>query len=148
MEAVLLKTTAFDMKAERHLFLNLFGAIANKLGESAFVKFRGGAPIGGLAPAYFEAVAVGSHLALAMLESKNAPEVKRALIKLVQSEKFRDVTGPGANTKNKLETRIELAAKQSRMHDFIPEQIEQDLAWREAEMGSLKMLIATSRQGQ
>jgi hypothetical protein len=111
MEDVLLKKVDFDMTAERGVFNKLFSEIATRLGESAFVKFRAKTPIGGLAPAYFEAIAVGSHVSLAELKSKPPKKVKSALVALVQREEFRNVTGPGANTKAKLETRIMLAAE-------------------------------------
>jgi hypothetical protein len=55
MEGVLLNRIDFDATAERKIFTELFDEIEAKLGESAFVKFRGNSPIGGLAPAYFEA---------------------------------------------------------------------------------------------
>jgi hypothetical protein len=110
MEAVLLKKAEFDLAAEGKLFAELFAEIAARLGDSAFVKFRGKTPIGGLAPAYFESVAIGSLVAFAEFKAKPAEKVKEALVNLVQSSPFRDVTGPGANNKTKLETRIKLAA--------------------------------------
>lgn len=110
MEAVLLGKVAFDLDAEGTVFVNLFGGIASRLGESAFVKFRGRNPIGGLAPAYFEAIAIGCLEADDQFRAKPAARVKDALIELVQSGPFRDVTGPGANNRTKLETRIRLAA--------------------------------------
>jgi hypothetical protein len=41
MEGVLLNNIAFDINAERNVFTQLFEEIQAKLGESAFVKFRG-----------------------------------------------------------------------------------------------------------
>lgn len=111
MEGVLLKKFVFDMPVERTQFIELFALIEAKLGETAFVKFRGQAPLGGLAPAYFEAVAIGCFASIEYLKNKSAESIKNAIVKLVQSEDFRRVTGPGANNKTKLETRIELAAK-------------------------------------
>jgi hypothetical protein len=108
MEAVLLKKLSFSYNDEKSQFESTFGCIAEKLGETAFVKFRGKEPIGGLAPAYFEAITVGCFKAISAMKSKSGPTVKRALIKLVQSPEFREVTGPGANSKTKLETRIHL----------------------------------------
>jgi hypothetical protein len=109
MEGVLLKQRKFDIDAERKVFGNLFNHIAAKLGENAFVKFRGDKPLGGLAPAYFEAVSIGSFEALNEMKSKSEAKVRKAITDLVQSEPFRAVTGPGANNKTKLETRIGLA---------------------------------------
>jgi hypothetical protein len=110
MEAVLLEQTPFDQQAERTAFADLFGQIAEKLGDTAFVKYRDQRPIGGLAPAYFEAISIGCLLAFDQLEAKSADSVRAAITALVQSEPFRTVTGPGANSKGKLETRIQLAA--------------------------------------
>jgi hypothetical protein len=108
MEAVLLEGAPFDLEVERKEFVETFRLIAEKFGESAFVKFREQAPIGGLAPAYFEAVAIGSFMASSELVAKDADRVKRALVALVQGDEFRKVTGPGANARWKLETRIKL----------------------------------------
>ena len=109
MEGVLLKTRSFDIGEEKKIFSELFKHVAAKLGENAFVKFRGDKPLGGLAPAYFEAVAIGAYESLNELKAKPGSTVRGAITKLVQSEEFRAVTGPGANNKTKLETRIELA---------------------------------------
>jgi len=108
MEAVLLKGPPFDFEVERKQFVETFRLIAEKFGETAFVKFRDQAPIGGLAPAYFEAVAIGSFNAASELAAKDADRVKRGLVALVQGDEFRKVTGPGANARWKLETRIKL----------------------------------------
>jgi hypothetical protein len=109
MESILTGKSVFDYDSERSFFNRVFTAIDQKLGETAFVKFKGQTPIGGLAPAYFEAVSLGSSEAIVELEAKSATEIKAALIALVQSEPFRDVTGPGANARSKMRKRIELA---------------------------------------
>jgi hypothetical protein len=110
MEAVLLKQTKFDFQSEQRDFIATFNAIRDKLGENAFVKYRGNSPLGGLAPAYFEAIAVGSFQTLEAFCKKTAPKLKHSLVDLVQSAAFRDVTGPGANNRTKMETRIKLVA--------------------------------------
>jgi hypothetical protein len=110
MEAILLETIPFDFASEKQIFDEVFSEIATKLGESAFVKFRGETPIGGLAPAYFEAISIGCFLALGDLKMKNAAAARKAITELVQSEPFRAVTGPGANNRTKLEARISLSA--------------------------------------
>lgn len=110
MESVLLETFPFDSKAETAIFNDVFTEIEAKLGESAFVKFRGDNPVGGLAPAYFEGIAVGCFQALDVLKTKDPDDVRRAITQLVQSEPFRSVTGPGANNRTKLEARISLSA--------------------------------------
>ena len=111
MEGVLLKRIEFDATAEQNVFTELFDEIDAKLGESAFVKFRGNSPIGGLAPAYFEAVSIGCLNAFADLKAKPADKIRNAITMLVESDAFRDVTGPGANNRTKLEKRIQLAAE-------------------------------------
>jgi hypothetical protein len=111
MESILLKTVAFDSEAEKQIFYDVFSEIETKLGESAFVKFRGESPIGGLAPAYFEGIAIGCFNALEDLKKKEPVDARNAITQLVQSDPFRAVTGPGANNKTKLESRISLAAQ-------------------------------------
>jgi hypothetical protein len=109
MEAILLERVTFDTTRERSEFQDTFDLIQKNLGETAFVKFRGTTPIGGLAPAYYEAVAIGSYLKREVLRS-NGSGVKDRLVALVQTADFRAVTGPGANNKTKLMRRIELVS--------------------------------------
>lgn len=111
MEVVLLQQRPFDPYAEKQVFSELFTTIEEKLGETAFVKYRDQRPIGGLAPAYFEAISIGCSVAFDQLKEKPANRIRGAITALVQSEPFRAVTGPGANSKQKLETRIQLAAE-------------------------------------
>ena len=108
MEAVLTERIQFDYDSQKEKFCRVFSSINSKLGETAFVKFRGQAPLGGLAPAYFEAVSLGVAAKIGQFEEKNSAALKTALIELVQSDEFRDVTGPGANNRTKLNRRIEL----------------------------------------
>lgn len=109
MENILLNKVEFDLDTERNIFKELFKEIALKLGQSAFVKYRDNKSVGGLAPAYFEAVSIGCLLALADLKEKDSDTIRNAITTLVQSNDFRSVTGPGANNKTKLEKRVELA---------------------------------------
>lgn len=108
MEAVLTERIPFDYESQQTIFNRVFGAINSRLGESAFVKFRGQSPLGGLAPAYFEAVSLGVAAKIDYFETKNPAALKAVLIDLVQSDNFREVTGPGANNRTKLNRRIEL----------------------------------------
>ncbi len=112
-EAILLyDTVKFDYQAERADFARLFNLIEEKLGEFAFVKYNEAhLPTGSLAPAYFEAVSIGAYRASSYLEDLLPHDAKERLIQLVKSAKFRQNTGPGANSKPKLTTRIELAEK-------------------------------------
>jgi Protein of unknown function DUF262 len=111
MEGVLLDKILFDQSSERAIFIELFSEIAKKLGETAFVKYRGENPIGGLAPAYFEAISIGCFRQLRELKAKPAKRVRDAITEMVQNQEFRNVTGPGSNSKAKLDKRIELAAQ-------------------------------------
>jgi hypothetical protein len=108
MESVLTQEVPFDLDQQAANFRRVFSAINAKLGETAFVKFRGTSPVGGLAPAYFEAVALGAAAVIDEFEMKEPESVRGNLIELVQSEDFREVTGPGANNRTKLKRRIEL----------------------------------------
>lgn len=110
MEGILLENIGFDRDVEKAVFTDVFTAIDEKLGETAFVKFRDGKPVGGLAPAYFEAVAGGSFEALDALKAIAPDSARNAIADVVQGDPFREVTGPGANSKAKLETRIKLCA--------------------------------------
>ncbi|MBJ7544870.1 DUF262 domain-containing protein, partial [Rhodomicrobium udaipurense] len=58
MESILLKRLDFNLDSERGDFCDLFDLVSDKLGVTAFVKFRGAAPVGGLAPAYYEAITI------------------------------------------------------------------------------------------
>lgn len=110
MEGVLLGKIEFDKDVERAIFNDVFSTIDEKLGESAFVKFRDDRPTGGLAPAYFEAISVGCFESLAALKAAAGESARTAITSVVQGDEFRQVTGPGANSKAKLETRIKLCA--------------------------------------
>ncbi len=106
MEAVLLGRVEFDEDVEKKEFGELFGYLAETLGTGAFVKYRSGVPIGALAPAYFEAVTMGVLPHLARLRAVDPNLVLREVIETVQGEEFRRFTGPGANSREKLENRI------------------------------------------
>lgn len=108
MEGVLLGTVPFDTDYEGAIFRDLFDYIASVFGGGAFVKYRGNTPVGGLAPAYFEAVAIGVVQALDHAKSADIDAVRQAVIDTVQTDDFRQYTGPGANSKQKLKNRIRL----------------------------------------
>jgi len=76
------------------------------MGAGAFVRYRDQQPIGGLAPAYYEAVTIGTYRVLSNLTEIPRETVRQRIIDTVQSEHFRQFTGPGANTRPKLEGRI------------------------------------------
>jgi hypothetical protein len=112
MESVLLNGEEhFDYAQEEAEFNRLFTFLARTFGREAFVKFRGTSAVGGLAPAYFEAVSVGTWRVLDYIEGKDRDTLKEALMRAVQSSSFREVTGPGANKQEKLRKRIDIIAE-------------------------------------
>ena len=106
MESILLDEIEFDYDAEWDTFQGLFRYLNMAMGNRAFVKYRGSSPVGGLAPAYFEAVTMGVLRVLGSISGVDMAEVRDAVISTVQTETFRRFTGPGANSKEKLEGRI------------------------------------------
>jgi hypothetical protein len=108
MEKVILNRVQFDFQGEKDQFVRVFALLASSVGEGAFVRYRGNTPIGGLAPAYYEAVTIGTHSILDSLSNVRPSDFRRAIADAVQSERFREFTGPGANSRGKLEGRIEV----------------------------------------
>lgn len=111
MESILLTNEIFDYNSERETFTELFDVLNEKFGLHAFVKYRNGVPIGAVAPAYFEAVSIGSLASLEGLRGKSADDARSILAQTVESDAFRSVTGPGANSLPKLQKRIEIVAQ-------------------------------------
>jgi hypothetical protein len=107
MEDVIFKRVAFDYDKEEAEFRKVFAFVAKTLGSDAFVKYRNGKPIGSLAPAYYEAVTMGILSRMHRLQKVAPEKISRAVAKVLESKKFRSFTGPGANTKPKMESRIE-----------------------------------------
>lgn len=107
MEAVLLEQLPFDSASETKDFERLFDYLARVIGSGAFVKYRDGKPIGGLAPAYFEGVAIGTLQALDKIHDLPDSDVRQAIITAVEHDRFKEITGPGANSKQKLHARVE-----------------------------------------
>lgn len=109
MERVLLGEIGFNYDEERSVFGNVFKIAKEKLGETAFLRYRDNAPLGSLPPAYFEAISIGIFRSMDSIRTKDAAVLRSAISALVQSSEFRAVTGPGANSREKLEKRIRLA---------------------------------------
>ena len=109
MEEVLLGKKDFPYESEADIFSEVFALANQKLGDTAFLRYRGGSPVGSLPPAYFEAISIGIANTRETIRSKDHEILRKKLSQLVQSEDFRAVTGPGANSREKLETRIRLA---------------------------------------
>lgn len=106
MEDILLQRVDFAIEDESQVFKDLFEYIADVFGNGAFVKYRESTAVGGLAPAYFEAVSVGILNSLEHAKASQSEAVRNCVIKTVQTKKFRQYTGPGANSKQKLRNRI------------------------------------------
>jgi hypothetical protein len=111
MEGVLLGHIKFDRQAEQDEFLSTMKFAHEKLGDTAFLRYKGADPTGSLPPAYFEAISIGICSTIKQIENKDAAQLRQAITTLVQSPEFRVVTGPGANSKEKLSTRISLASQ-------------------------------------
>lgn len=107
-EAVVKQHVTFDYVREEEDFNRLFTVLASKLGSVAFVKHKGGRAMGGLAPAYFDAVTMGVLPLIDRLERVSHEEAKRILTAAVGHENtaFRDNVGPGANAAVRLHGRI------------------------------------------
>ena len=108
MEVILLGSASFHYEAESVAFKEVFDYLAEVLGAGSFVRYRGDQPVGGLAPAYFEAVTVGVLRMLPDIRRVHADTVRGAIVAAVQSDDFRSNTGPAANTKAKLHRRVEI----------------------------------------
>jgi hypothetical protein len=109
MEQVLLGNRKFNYEEEEQIFKDVFKLAKEKLGDTAFLRYRGKEPVGSLPPAYFEAISIGILNTRDIIREKDPDALRNAITQLVQSENFRSVTGPGANSREKLENRIALA---------------------------------------
>ena len=107
-EVLIKRSLRFNYEEEVNHFNHVFSLIADRLGRFAFVKYRNGNPIGGLAPAYFEAVSLSVSDEPELLERTPSNEAMAAVARAVEGSAFRGVTGPGANSLPKLHLRIRL----------------------------------------
>lgn len=108
IEGILLGSVEFNARDESSRFMQVMEFARSRLGDTAFLRYRGEDAVGSLPPAYFEAISIGIHQSLEEISNKPADALRKRLTELVQSEAFRAVTGPGANSKQKLSRRIEL----------------------------------------
>jgi len=85
-----------------------FTVLAKKLGPEAFVKHKSGRALGGLAPAYYDAVTMGLLPLIDRLGTVTPDRAKKILNDAVghENENFRDNVGPGANAVPRLYKRI------------------------------------------
>lgn len=110
LESLLIGGTEFDYETEANFFKQVMSVSLEKLGETAFLRYREGKPLGSLPPAYFEAIAIGLSNSLVAAKEKSPESLRSAVTQLVESSDFRAVTGPGANSKEKLSRRIQLVS--------------------------------------
>lgn len=111
MESVLLAKQAFDYVKQKQDFSDLFSYLNSVIGDGAFVRYRGKSPIGGLAPAYFEAVTLGTWRVLRELQAVPPLMVQNTIIETVQTKGFRDNVGSGSNSLEKFNNRIDIIEK-------------------------------------
>ncbi|WNO54949.1 DUF262 domain-containing protein [Stakelama saccharophila] len=115
MEEILFEEDQSHIFNEDH-FRYFFDFIADKFGDSAFSRWRDGSATGRLAPAYFEAVCGALSPRFKELTDRSPEDLQATLNNAFEDEEFRDATGPGANSKMKMEARIEVVGKH-----FFPE---------------------------
>ncbi len=108
MEQVLLGSRQFDYEVESAAFRDLFRYLDRVLSNGAFVRYRGPTPVGALAPAYYEAVTIGFFSCLDKVQRIPDEQVRKKVVDVLQSNSFRANTGPGANSKEKLQNRISI----------------------------------------
>jgi Protein of unknown function DUF262 len=111
LESLLLGGVEIDRHSEREIFERVFSFIFECMGEYAFVKYRDGRPIGALAPAFFEAVTMGFLNNIDGFDALVTKDVNARVIAALESQDFKDQTGPGANSRPKMERRIQIISE-------------------------------------
>ncbi|MFM9978612.1 MAG: DUF262 domain-containing protein [Sphingomonadaceae bacterium] len=106
MEGILFKR--IDVLNDTSEFGAFFKIIAEKLGDTAFSRSRDGQAFGRLAPAYFEAVVGALAGELDAVSSMPSEALKQKLSDAFETAEFKAASGPGANSKGKMEARINL----------------------------------------
>lgn len=108
MEEVLFKRVTFDQKHEQKAFTTTFKVLSEKFDGDAFARHKDGIAQGRLAPAFFEAVVGGILGRVDDVAKKDEAKLRKGLATLLESPEFRGMTGPGANSIQKLNGRIDL----------------------------------------
>jgi Protein of unknown function DUF262 len=106
MENILLGKLNFEYEYEVREFRKLFDYLSRVLGNGAFVRYRDTTPIGALAPAYFEAISIGTYKVLDQVQKVPDNLVRQRIIEIIQTDTFKENIGPGSGTKTKLANRI------------------------------------------
>ena len=115
MEDVLFKRISFNLDERQAAFVRVFEQIAEKVGDQAFTRFNdSGQPIGRLAPAYYEAAVCAFTENLETIKGVTSDQVLSRLKDAYSDVAFLDATGPGANTIQKMKTRIEVVTARLR----------------------------------
>jgi hypothetical protein len=109
MEETLFQKIAPPIETQR--FVAFFTFIADKFGDGAFSRWRDNAAQGRLAPAYFEAVVGALSQRFGELEGKKSEDLQKILAEAFEDAEFKEATGPGANSKSKMEKRIAVVSK-------------------------------------
>jgi hypothetical protein len=108
MEGVLLEKWPFKGGEERIIFERVFKCVERVLGEGAFCKYKDDQPIGGLAPAHYEAITIAFANRIDKCERADQGALYKSITAARQSAAFRENVGPGANRRIKLRGRIEV----------------------------------------
>ena len=112
MEDILFRRIDFNLPRQRKHFETTFDLISEKAGDEAFTRFNeSGRPIGRLAPAYYEATIYAFSENISTIKEISPDEVKERLRTAFSDEDFLKSTGPGANTIQKLETRVAVVSR-------------------------------------
>ena len=125
MDSVISGKTPFNYEAERETFRELFKFLEAVMKAEAFVRFREGHPIGGLAPTFFEGYTMGTLQVLDKLKRiNNFKKIRDKMVEIRNKQEFLDNIGPGANTQVKLEKRIQIV-KERLLELIRQEELEQ-----------------------
>ncbi|MEJ0092072.1 MAG: DUF262 domain-containing protein [Methylocella sp.] len=108
MDGVLLGAKKFDYDKQEEIFNRVFTAIERVSGEGAFCKFKNDKAIGGLAPAYYEAMVCSFAHTLDHIEAGDSQRINAVIIEARQSTGFKQNVGTGANKRSKLFGRIQV----------------------------------------
>lgn len=111
MEGILFGRLPFNYEEESRVFNEVFSIIDEQCGADAFARHKDATAQGRLAPAYFEAAVGGIVRELPAIQGRAEKDLAGRLAAVYESGAFRAVTGPGANTIEKLNGRIELVAR-------------------------------------
>lgn len=106
MEEMLFGKISSDINGNE--FTDFFNFIADNFGDAAFSRSRDGVAFGRLAPAYFEAVVGALAGNLDSVAGLDSATLKTRLSDTFETDEFKGVSGPGANSKGKMADRIRL----------------------------------------